>query len=135
MGFPGRYSCSPGTAGEDSRPDMPCIPLEGAILRVQRQPVERCLLRDPALLNDVGQLVGEQFLPVQASRLVLLMREDDIAAHRVGQSIHRTGRFRCPGIRMDAHPAKILAEAGFHETARSRVERLSRRLQYFMNQV
>ena len=66
------------------------------------------------------------------AQLKLAGAEDDVPADRVGASTHGTGGFGGAVIGMDTYLGKVVAEAGFEEAARSKVERMAGRAEDFV---
>ena len=85
------------------------------------------------LLQGMGQLVGKQLTPARSLRRILPCAKHQVLPHRVGYSLDGPSRLRRPSIRVDSDPAKIMAEAGLEESARSRLQGLARRAQHIMN--
>ena len=78
-----------------------------------------------ALLDDVGQLVGQGPLVRRRARR-LPVAQDDLVADRVGVGVHRLGRGGGRTARMDADVREVGAERGFHPLPHRRLEWLPR---------
>ena len=101
-----------------------------ADLQPRRRPaggIARPLARmsDRALLDHMGQLMGEQPAALGRSRGVGAGGEDDVAPDGVGPRMHGLGRRGCAGLAVHAYVTEVVPEAGFHERAGGCVERLA----------
>ena len=76
------------------------------------------------LLNHVDELVRDEATPLVCARSVLTVVESDRCANRVGTRTQGTCRGLGIGIRVDAHVAEVVSEAGLHLGPQSGIERL-----------
>src|SRR5262245_63081717 len=74
-------------------------------------------------LHDMRELVREQALPACRVRLVFITAEDDVGSARIGACVERVRGSRRGIAGLDSYAAEVMAEAGLHRAAQSRVER------------
>jgi hypothetical protein len=67
------------------------------------------------LLNDVGQLVGNQSATRQLPRCEASFSEDDMIPHAVRERVDRLRRVGRRRISVDPHTGEVMAEARLHE--------------------
>jgi hypothetical protein len=67
-----------------------------------------------ALLDDVGQLVGQGVAALGRLGLVVTLAEHDVVAHRVGVGLHRPGRRRRRTVAVDLDVAEVGANGRLH---------------------
>jgi hypothetical protein len=79
------------------------------------------------LLQDVGEFVRKQAVAPRSPGRELAISEYNVRAEGISQSVDRPRRFRRLCVRMQAHLAEAVAEAGLHEGARLRIQRLTGR--------
>src|SRR5688572_7913942 len=106
--------------------------LQGRISRgVYREVVGATL--EAALLDGMGQFVGDEVAAAVGIRLVFAGSEGDVVARGVGVGVDGAGGVAGLRVGMDSHLAEIMAEAGLHEITRARVQRVPRRRERAMN--
>ena len=84
------------------------------------------------LLNHVHKFVREQSLPLLGLRQIAARREYQIVSDGVRQGIHRARRLGSASITMDAHPAKVVAEARLEISSAVGIKRPPSRTQHFV---
>jgi hypothetical protein len=85
------------------------------------------------LLDNVGQLVGQQALPGHAARCEFLA-DHDVASDRVRSGADGAGRPRRLHTGVQPDGAEVVAEAGLHRVPGRRVQRLATRPQHAVHQ-
>jgi hypothetical protein len=75
-----------------------------------------------ALLNRVGQFVGQELPALGAIGNVFAFTENHVIANRVRQSVHGRRRFRCLEIRMHPNMAEVTAEARFKKVPAGQIQ-------------
>ena len=89
-----------------------------------RLPPER---RAAALLERMGELMGEQRASGLRMRREGAAAEHDVVADGVGARVDGARRLRRAGVRVHAHAREVVAEARLHEGACRRVQRTAAR--------
>jgi hypothetical protein len=77
--------------------------------------------------------MGQQATSAFVAGLVPVRPEHHVPAHRIGEGIHSSGRFRCSAIGVNADAAEVLSEPILEKRLRARVERSALRPQYLVN--
>jgi hypothetical protein len=80
----------------------------------------------PLLLHHVRQLMGEEPATRRRAGLVASLAEGYVAPDRVSERPDGPGRLGRPGIRVDAHSAEVVPEAGFEGSTCPFVQRPTR---------
>jgi hypothetical protein len=75
----------------------------------------------------------EELAPLLRREREIVCAKDNALAHGVGASAYGACRFRCLWVGVNANVAEIMSEARFHEGARFRIQRLTRRAQCFLD--
>ncbi len=84
-------------------------------------------------MKDVRQLVSQQPLSFGRPRRVLSLAESNVPTDRVGPGIDCLSRLGRAAVGVNLDAAEVVTEAELHEVARLRVERLTGRAQYFID--
>src|SRR5262245_13372416 len=87
-----------------------------------------------SLLDRVGEFMAEQLSPARRLRFIERLCKYDIATDGECRRVHRFSSNISVCSAMNAHRAKIVTETGFEESARRRIQGMSRRLQTAIDQ-
>src|SRR5262249_34916838 len=91
--------------------DVTCYRLGLSFARIAgKRHRQRPAYRRTALLNDVGHLMCDQFVPVPGARVVLPGTEKDVAADGEGPSRHGSRERRGVVVDVNTHVPKWIAE-------------------------
>jgi hypothetical protein len=86
------------------------------------------------LLNDMCQLVREQFLPGDAPRRKMSGLKHKLMTHGIGDSIHFACRRNGSFISVHTHPAEVVSKTRLKEGARLFVQGLAWRSEHLMDE-
>ena len=87
--------------------------------------LDNCRFDSARLLNNVGQLMGQEPLPGRGAGGVLSASKDQVVTNGVRQRIHTVRGGRRIGVGMDADVAEIAPKPRLHDRTCCVVERLS----------
>ena|ERR1700675_2566515 len=90
------------------------------------------LRRSRTLLNEMGQLMGQQSAPFVGLRCILAFREYQVAPDRICERIDRSCRADRERIRVHPHLAEVAFEALLEKRSRATVKGLAGRMQHVM---
>jgi hypothetical protein len=82
------------------------------------------IIRAALLLDDVGQLMGQEQLARDVAGLITTLPENYVLPYGVSPCVNGVRRVSCLRVVMNTHAAEVVAETRFHLLARRRLKRL-----------
>src|SRR5262249_19104841 len=86
-----------------------------------------------SMLHNVRQFVRQQTASFTRPRLILARPENHLLPNRISRSVDGARRFRRLPVCVYAYTAEVMTQAGLHEVARLRIERLACRTKHLIN--